>query len=128
MEIRKNIDEETLISAENDRIRVDIVNIGEGVCGDYDPENPDDENLLRFDVYCKDPKDPADDWREVSDASYCTNLSADVSEEMLEAAVTTLFNEYDNVADQILSGSSVKRLGEQLSWISASDFEEPVKE
>ncbi len=116
--------DDALIRAENDRIRVDIVNIGEGINGDYNPEDPSDENLLRFDVYYKDPEDKDMDWTEVGDASYCTNLTAKASEEVLEKAVTAIFNRYDDVATHIISGGSVKKMGEELSWISAEDFEE----
>ena len=31
-------------------VKIEWVNLGEGYDGDYDPENPDDVNLLRFDV------------------------------------------------------------------------------
>ncbi|MBR3516395.1 MAG: hypothetical protein IKM88_14830 [Lachnospiraceae bacterium] len=47
---------------------------------------------------------------------------------MLEKAVTAIFNEYNNVAEHILSGGSVKKMGEQLSRISPDDFEEKEKE
>lgn len=117
-------DDETLISAESECIKVDIVNIGEGINGDYNPDDPEDENLLRFNVYYKDPKDPEMDWTEVDDASYCTQLSADSSEEVLEKAVIAIFSRYNDVADHIISGGSVKKMGEELSWISTEDFEE----
>ncbi len=124
MTITKNIDAETPIRAENERIRVELVNIGEGWNGDYNPEDPDDEELLRFDVYYKNPEDKDMDWMEVEDASYCTQLPADASEDILEKAVTAIFKRYDDVATHIISGGSVKKMGEELSWISVEDFEE----
>lgn len=124
MTITKNIDKETVIRAENDKIRVELVNIGEGTCGDYNPNDPEDINLLRFDVYSK----PSADWEAVDDASYCTQIPADASEEVLEKAVTAIFNEYNDVAEHIFSGGSVKKMGEQLSRISPEDFEEKEKE
>ena len=124
MTITKNVDAETPIRAENERIRVELVNLGEGWNGDYNPEDPDDEELLRFDVYYKNPEDKDMDWMEVEDASYCTQLSADASEDILEKAVTAIFKRYDDVATHIISGGSVKEMGEELSWISAEDFEE----
>ena len=127
MTITKNVDAETIIRAENDKIRAELVNIGEGLSGDYDPEDPEDINLLRFDVYFKDPTQ-SENWEAVDDASYCTNIPADASEEILEKAVTAIFDEYNNVAEHILSGGSVKKMGEQLSHISPEDFEEKEKD
>jgi hypothetical protein len=123
MTITKNIDAETIIRAENDKIRVELVNIGEGYHGDYNPEDPLDENLLRFDVYYRNPEDSyPESWTEVDDASYCTRLSADLDEEILERAVKAIFNRYNAEADNIIGGISVKKMGEELSWISENDF------
>jgi len=33
-----------------DNIMVEWVELGEGLCGDYNPDDPDDIELLRFDV------------------------------------------------------------------------------
>ena len=114
--ITENPDEETVIVAEDDCIQVCLVNIGEGTCGDYNPDNPDDVNLLRFDVnyYDKD----ANDWMEVEDASYCTNVEADSTPEHLKEVVCALFNRYRDEYTNIASGGSVKKMGEELSWIS----------
>lgn len=109
------VDDETVMSINDDRIRVDFVNIGEGCFGDYDPGDHEDENLLRFDVYCRESA--GDEWREVDDASYCTTVSADTPREELEEKIRILFREYSSVADHILDGGSVKKLGETLSWI-----------
>ena len=122
--VRVNIDSETPMSIEDDVIRVDLVNIGEGLSGDYDPEDPDDINLLRFDVYVKNPdadEDYTDGWIEVEDASYCTQLAADLPEEVLEKAIRVIFKAYrDEISsyEDYLNGPSVKKLGEELSWIS----------
>lgn len=117
-------DVELRMRAENERIRVDLVDLGEGYNGDWDPNDPDDDRLLRFDVYYKDPDDKDMDWTEVDDASYCTNLTLGDPEDVLEKAVTAIFKRYDDVATHIISGGSVKKMGEELSWISAEDFEE----
>lgn len=108
-------DEETVMSINDDRIRVDFVNIGEGYQGNYNPDDPEDRNLLRFDVYCRDSG--KDEWREVDDASYCTTIPADTPHEVLESKIRILFAEYRSVTDHILEGGSVKKLGETLSWI-----------
>lgn len=80
--ISVDVDEETPMSATDGFLRVDWSNIGEGFCGDFDEDDPEDENLLRFDVYVRTPYcgDNAEDWEKwdaVEDASYCTLMSAE---------------------------------------------------
>lgn len=96
-------------SVEQDGLRVDLEYIGEGYNGDYDPNDPEDEPLLRFTLI-----DVSDgDWNPVDDASYCTTISA----------YTTPIELRENVAKRILNAyltsdrSKWKRLGEQLSYI-----------
>lgn len=112
-----NPDVETPLSICDDVLRVDWYNAGEGICGDFDPDNPDDINLLRFDVYVKD----GDEWVEVEDASYCTNMPADSMK--LQAALEAIFKRYRAVIDGP-EYPSVKKLGEELSNISEVDFME----
>lgn len=112
-----NPDEETPLSICDDVLRVDWYNAGEGTCGDYDPENPDDINLLRFDVYVKD----GDEWVEVEDASYCTCMPTSASAAILQKALTAIFKRYRAVIDGP-EYPSVKKLGEELSYISEADF------
>ena len=58
---------------EEDGIRVEWEDIGEGICGDYNPEDPDDHPLLRFSVsILLDGQ-----WEAVEDASYCTQMPVD---------------------------------------------------
>lgn len=104
-------------SAENDLIRVEWYNADEGVCGDYNPDDPDDVNLLRFDVYIK----RNGSWEAVDDASYCTCMPADTSPEILRAALRMLLKEYTN-ALRSDPEYSVKKLGETMSWMSPNWF------
>ena len=101
---------ETPLSIYDDELRVDWYQAGEGYYGDYNPENPEDDELLRFDVYRKEDGE----WIEVEDASYCTCVLANTDVEKLVYPLYVIFKEYKN-AD--LDGS-VKKLGEMLSWIS----------
>lgn len=96
-----------------DNVKVIWENIGEGHCGDYDEENPEDENLLRFTVYVNEDEE----WREVDDASYCTTITADTDNNKLMELLNVLMDEfYDVLHDNIYA--SVKKLGERMSWIS----------
>ena len=83
-----NPDIDTPLSIWDDILRVDWYNAGEGICGDYNPDDPQDVNLLRFDVYImektKAGNDSDKDWIAVEDASYCTNMPANASNEILE--------------------------------------------
>jgi hypothetical protein len=103
------------VTIEGDGVRAEWVNIGEGVCGDFNPDDPEDVNLLRFDIsyLTKDNQ-----WEEVEDASYCTNISSDTSEEKLVKALYAIWKEYVAVISDY-PYHSVKKLGERLSWISA---------
>ena len=96
-----------------DDVKVAWINLGEGFQGDYDENDPEDENLLRFDVYVKEDGD----WVAVDDASYCTQVSAKTSNKDLNRLLGVLMdNFYDALHNQHYI--SVKKLGEQMSWIS----------
>lgn len=96
-----------------DNVKVCWINLGEGHCGDYDEEDPEDENLLRYDVYVLDE----DYWEAVDDASYCTYVSADTDNEELMRLLEILMNEFYEVLHNDIH-ASVKKLGERMSWIS----------
>lgn len=55
---------------EREDFRVTLDYVGEGVCGDYDPDDEQDEPRLRF--YCDKLSRAYGEWCEVDDASYCT--------------------------------------------------------
>lgn len=96
-----------------DNVKVEWEFIGEGLCGDYQPDNPDDVALLRF--YVSVLRDGS--WVEKEDASYCTQFPVSASEDEKLAGLNLLLNKfYDALHDDI--DVSVKKLGEQLSWIS----------
>lgn len=108
---------EGLPAAINRNVKVEWIDLGEGIQGDYDESNPEDVHLLRFDVSVL--KDGS--WQAVDDASYCTNMPADTDEKILKKAVAYLAKEYANVLGDDLY-ASVKKLGESLSWISPDWF------
>lgn len=96
-----------------DNVKVEWENIGEGYYGDYNPDNPNDVELLRF--YVSVLRDGV--WEEKEDASYCTFFPASASYEEKMAGLEILLNRfYDALNDDV--DISVKKLGESLSWIS----------
>lgn len=99
-------------------VKVEWVNMDEGWYGDYNPaEHPDDENLLRFDVYVLRDGE----WEAKDDASYCTQFPASASLEEKCDALRILGREYDDALSSDIE-VSVKRLGERLSYISPADL------
>ena len=96
-----------------DNVKVIWENIGEGHFGDYDEDDPEDENLLRFTVYVKENSK----WNEVDDASYCTMVKADTDNDELMLLLHVLMNEFYEVLHYDIH-ASVKKLGERMSWIS----------
>lgn len=96
-------------------LRVFWVRLGEGFRGDYNPEDPDDEELLRFDVEIKHGKS----WELLDDASYCTCMPVTCLKEMRQyAAKFTMAH----VEPFVKSGASVKRVCEWLSWMEPGWF------
>lgn len=89
--------------------------IGEGLCGDYNPDDPDDVKLLRFTVkQFHITSDWGGQWRELDDGSYCTQMPLDTDEWILKRALELILD----AADQ----PSPKRALEELSWMKPEDF------
>ncbi len=96
--------------SESDGVRVEIEDIGEGISGDYDENDPEDIPLVRFYISCL----VNGEWEELEDASYCTQLPATLDENLLKVATDIILEE---VKDRILEGHSIKKICERLSWI-----------
>lgn len=112
-------------------VKVVWVDLGEGLSGDYDPEDPEDESLLRYDAYVRwDQENPsrnelrdleldpfAEDgntWAVRQDSSYCTQTRADTPIEDLHALALLIA---EALADDLDNGSW-KRTAEEMSWVS----------
>jgi DNA-directed RNA polymerase subunit RPC12/RpoP len=102
-------DEETPVEIFDKELRASWYRAGEGYWGDYNPENPEDRELLRFDI----DKMTENGWEAVDDASYCTAVPADTEIDKLVKGIYIIFKEYKDV-----DLDSCKKLGEALSWIS----------
>lgn len=97
-------------------VKVELVNIGEGFCGEYNPHDPDDMNLLRFYVSVFDDGE----WVEKDDASYCTNIPAEATDGEKKAALEILLDRFYDALSQDIS-VNVKKMGEEMSYISLAD-------
>lgn len=99
--------------------KIELAWEGEGWCGDYDQDDPDDQQLMRFSLM-EQLEDGT--WQQVEDCSYCTQL---VLSDMLandghyqKLAEDTLLREFE-----LASPGSFKKRAESLSWISLKDLQ-----
>ena len=91
-------------------VKVCWVELGEGFNGDYDPEDPDDIELLRFDVmHLVDGE-----WLYVESASYCTLFPVQADADLKAQALAILM---DRFYEPVTQGISIKKLAEEMSWI-----------
>lgn len=91
-------------------VRIEWVNCGEGWSGDYNPDDPEDTNLLRFDISVLSE---SGEWEDPGDASYCTRVPADTDSATLTMLLGILMRECES---DVAKGSYKKTL-ERLSWI-----------
>jgi hypothetical protein len=96
-----------------DRVKVEWVELGEGWSGYYDEDDPEDEELLRFDVsWLNDDSE----WIDPGDVSYCTRFPASATKEQKAKGLRMLMNAF---YDELMSnnGYGGKKIGEAMSWI-----------
>jgi hypothetical protein len=107
------------VTLERDGFRVDWEWIGEGVSGEYDPDDPNDVPLLRFSCYEFGSVDPGneaapEEWYELDNASYCTRMPVSSPLKSLAIAASVIL---EAVIDGEKKGKSYKKEMERLSWI-----------
>jgi hypothetical protein len=91
--------------------RVEFTYIDEGYSGSFDPNDPDDRQLIRFYAQRKSE----DGWEDIEDGSYCTLLDIDTPYNLLEIFAKHIANASDNV--------SPKRALEWLTWTSREELQ-----
>lgn len=98
-------------------IRVEWVCQGEGYNGEYDPNDPEDELLLRLGVAVRNEE--TGDWKIVE--SRCTCFAASASQQDQEAALEILL---DRFYDAYSTGSHycLGVLADEMSYISADTY------
>ena len=100
----------------HDNIAVSLVNLDEGNDGDYDPADPDDVNLLRFDVYEKIDGE----WTPVEGGSYCTQTPASIDESDKKTLLDILVAALHSAA---AAGVSLRHRAAELSWLGSREIE-----
>lgn len=91
-------------------VLVRFVDLGEGFNGEYDPDDLDDQELLRFDVMRRGTRD----FEFVDDGSYCTHTPVSTSRADRRALLLELMNA---VYDLVVSGESVRTVCQHASWM-----------
>lgn len=109
-------------------VRVEWVDLGEGLSEDYRPDDPEDVHILRFDVSVKlpavksvEPMTAEDVWIDPGDASYCTRFPASASIDQRKDGLKLIMDRVYDDASRFPEGRSIKKLCEELSWIRVED-------
>jgi hypothetical protein len=114
------------------RVKVEWSELGEGSDGDFDPSDPDDVELLRFDFYAL----VRGEWVAVADASYCTCVPVATSAEVrrtllavpLAEGAPSIEEALDRIETEAADGAPAagevhptsRKVFEHLSWIAPS--------
>lgn len=109
--VNSNITEQIVMIVQDKHVQATFENLGEGHHGDYDPEDPDDESLLRCVVSRRGDEGA---WEEVEDANFCTSLPVCNGTEPQELALQRIHAVYA-AHFALYPDKPVKRIGEYLS-------------
>ena len=93
-----------------EKVKVEFVDIGEGINGMFNENDPNDKPLLRFYV----SKFIDGEWQNVDSASYCTQVRNDTSKTKLIKLLDIIMN---RVYDKVVDGDGIKKICEELSWM-----------
>jgi hypothetical protein len=96
---------------EGERLKIEFVDINEGYKGEYDPDDPDDVKLLRFDVSIRKKKGGA--WQVSDSCSYCTQIPVDTPATTRRSLLLLFYKELFFAMEH---GRQLRRVCEILSW------------
>lgn len=107
-----------IYETEHNKYRLDWVYLDEGWYGDYNPDDPTDEPLIRFDVYVWDKH--YEDWNgEIDGTSYCTQNTVGVGADDLRLMGLSILERFADVFD---NGGSGKYCLQEASWLTPDSF------
>ncbi len=115
---RNDLESPDVITISDNKLRVDFEHIGEGWSGDYNPDDKEDNPLVRYTVSVRRPDADPDAWEQMDDASYCTRIPLATSNDDMGVLAAIVYDRFADVVDNYLDSESVKRLGEELSYLS----------
>lgn len=112
-------------------VRIELEDIGEGECGEYDENDPNDTPYLRFytqvrgglakqytaGILSYSVDETA--WRDLPRGSYCTRIPATASEEVQKAFLEELMS---RSYDAITRIEGYKRILEEATWLTPDDL------
>jgi hypothetical protein len=101
-----------------DTLKVEFVYLFEGYHGDYNPNDPEDKPLLRFDVSVRKSRDRV--WEQPDDTSYCTQMWTKTSDDDRKWVLLYMYSVLEPL---VKGGKSLKRACEKLSWITPTSVE-----
>lgn len=114
-------DPEEQFRHEGTNFAVSVEWLGEGEEGDFQPFEPRDQPLLRFDAE-KNIGIVDSIWEDLDNGSYCTQVPAYAPREILEAMPRYLVARLEAEG-----GNHPKRLMEKLSWTTEKDIREFIE-
>lgn len=101
--------------------KIEWVELGEGRSGDYNPDDPCDVELLRFDTFFRpqpgqDAQDDPDEdgWVTCHDGSYCTLVPVSTPPDVRQVLLIELMAAMHEAIGQ----DRVKKIAERCSWIT----------
>jgi len=106
-----------------DKFKVCFSNLGEGHHGDYNPNDPDDEQLLRIDIWEKTSQKAfhginrreigkKTEWEIASDGSACTGITSNAPVEHLESVLKMVLDDLERGS----SSSTPRYWADEISW------------
>lgn len=107
-------------------VKVEWTDLGEGTCGDYNPDDPEDIALLRYDAWVRvtgtnmdeirglENNYEGDEWGYKENGSYCTLTPVDTHGPVLERLAQIIANELANNLDN----GGWKSTAERMSYVS----------
>lgn len=108
----KTFNDTGTIKFEFDEYAVEFTYIGEGLCEEYNEDDPDDIPLIRFYVL---EKNKDGEWEDMEDGSYCTLLPTDTPVILLE-------NFAGIINSRIEDSYSPRKTLEELTWVTVNDL------
>jgi hypothetical protein len=121
--LRKPVERSFPFAISNDgAVKVEWVDLGEGIFGDYDPSDPKDIPLLRYDAYVNrkhvNPEEYDDNglmWLDPENSSFCTTIGTDTDKADLIRLATSMAND---LAECVRKGVGWKFTAEMLTYIT----------
>ena len=109
-------------------VRIDLTWIGESYSGDYDPDDKDDQALLRMDVYVhEDVGSPyaiysGNKWEAIEDSSYCMQFPALKTKRNVAVTKKALKYLMGELKDDAENWRPIKKRCEVLTHLSEKDL------